>query len=317
MAHRLNLLMMLAVAGISWAAVGSLDRTQQARAQSTDQSSRHDPDSREEGRDHSHRRGGGRGRWDWRTGRSRGEGGRHGADRSDNSSSNASSTSSTSASSSSRTSTSSNSTSTATSSTSGVATRFDARSWATSLVKQNDKNGDMILEPDEQGSLGSSAKAEDLNHDGKITVDELVMYRNSGAVAANRSVGTSSPSTASSDSGRSSRHERFSRFGFGRGEGDSSGESHTTTTSDPMAGRVLTGSTGKSGDKRRSYRFTPVAERKLELPSELRSRDANGDGQVSMSEFSHYWSERMVAEFRRWDLNNDGMITAKEAAKRK
>jgi hypothetical protein len=84
-----------------------------------------------------------------------------------------------------------------------------------------------------------------------------------------------------------------------------------------MANRVLTGSTGKEGDKRHSYRFTAASDRKPGLPSELRSRDANGDGQVSMSEFSRYWSDSTVAEFRRWDLNNDGIITPKEAAKRK
>ncbi len=84
-----------------------------------------------------------------------------------------------------------------------------------------------------------------------------------------------------------------------------------------MANRVFTGSAGKDGDKRHSYRFTSASDRKPGLPSELRSRDANGDGQVSMSEFSHYWSSSTVAEFRRWDLNNDGIITPKEAAKKK
>ena len=41
----------------------------------------------------------------------------------------------------------------------------------------------------------------------------------------------------------------------------------------------------------------------------------NGDGQVSMSEYSRSWSSRTVAEFQRYDRNDDGMITAKEAAK--
>jgi hypothetical protein len=34
-----------------------------------------------------------------------------------------------------------------------------------------------------------------------------------------------------------------------------------------------------------------------------------------MSEYSRTWSERTVAEFRRYDLNDDGIITAKEATK--
>jgi len=45
--------------------------------------------------------------------------------------------------------------------------------------------------------------------------------------------------------------------------------------------------------------------------------DANGDGQVSMSEYSRSWSSSAVSEFRRYDLNDDGIITATEAAKKK
>ena len=35
-----------------------------------------------------------------------------------------------------------------------------------------------------------------------------------------------------------------------------------------------------------------------------------------MSEYSRSWSASTVAEFRRYDLNDDGIITAKEAAKK-
>jgi hypothetical protein len=33
-----------------------------------------------------------------------------------------------------------------------------------------------------------------------------------------------------------------------------------------------------------------------------------------MSEFSRSWSKRTVDEFRKYDQNDDGIITAKEAA---
>jgi hypothetical protein len=79
-----------------------------------------------------------------------------------------------------------------------------------------------------------------------------------------------------------------------------------------MGGRVLT------GDKRKSYRFSkPDDKLPTGLPSWFKSRDTNGDGQVSMSEYSRSWSSSSVAEFRRYDLNDDGIITAKEAAKAK
>jgi len=113
-------------------------------------------------------------------------------------------------------------------------------------------------------------------------------------------------------------------LGHHRHDSDSkSGDNSKTEADKAMAGRVFTGTAGglasttKEGDKRHSYRFTSPSDRKPGLPAELKSRDANGDGQVSMTEFSRYWSSSVVADFRRWDLNNDGIITAKEAAQRK
>jgi hypothetical protein len=180
----------------------------------------------------------------------------------------------------------------------------------------------MILEPDEQGFLGSSAAGEDLNHDGKITIDEIVMHHSGGAAAASTptTTATLTPS-AGSDPGHSGEREHFSRFG--RRDGDSGGDSHMKAD-DPLAKRVLTGTAGgsgpttKEGDKRHSYRFSRGTDKlPTGLPSWFKSRDTNGDGQVSLSEYSRTMSESTVAEFRRYDSNDDGMITAKEAAKQK
>ena len=55
------------------------------------------------------------------------------------------------------------------------------KKWATAVVAKNDKNGDMILQPEEQKALGSSAAVADLNHDGMITIDEIVMHHSAGA----------------------------------------------------------------------------------------------------------------------------------------
>jgi hypothetical protein len=86
-----------------------------------------------------------------------------------------------------------------------------------------------------------------------------------------------------------------------------------------MAKRIFTGTaggTGKNADKRHSYRFsTAVDKLPAGLPSWFKSRDANGDGQVSLGEYSRTMSQSIVSEFRRYDLNDDGIVTAKEAAK--
>jgi hypothetical protein len=67
---------------------------------------------------------------------------------------------------------------------------------------------------------------------------------------------------------------------------------------------------------KRTYRFTRGVDRlpTTGLPSWFKSRDSNNDGQVEMSEYSKAWSDRTVEEFHRYDVNNDGIVTAKEAA---
>ena len=183
----------------------------------------------------------------------------------------------------------------------------------------------MILQPDEQGALGSSAASEDLNHDGMITIDEIVMHHSAGAtatVASPSASGAISTASASSDSGRSGDHSRehFRDGGFSRHDSGSTSDSRSKTD-DPMAKRVLTGTaggTGKDADKRHSYRFSKATDKLPSgLPPWFTSRDTNKDGQVSMSEYSRSVSQSMVSEFRRYDTNDDGIITAKEAAKQK
>ncbi len=166
----------------------------------------------------------------------------------------------------------------------------------------------MILEPDEQGFLGSSAASKDLNHDGKITIDEIVLHHSPGAaVASVPTSGGTSTATSSSDPGRGR---------YGPRDGDSADS--RSKTDDALAKRVLMGSTGKAGDKRHSYRFSrPNDKLPTGLPSWFKSRDTNGDGQVSMREFSRTVSQSIVSEFRRYDANDDGIITPKEAAKLK
>jgi hypothetical protein len=66
-------------------------------------------------------------------------------------------------------------------------------------------------------------------------------------------------------------------------------------------------------DGRRSYRN--IAEVKLPegLPGFFTDRDANKDGQVAMSEYGSDWNDQLVAEYFKWDVNSDGVITAVEA----
>jgi Ca2+-binding EF-hand superfamily protein len=153
---------------------------------------------------------------------------------------------------------------------------------ASDTIKTNDKNGDGILEGDELPKVGMS-KNGDMNGDGKIVQPELVAY-----------YGSLEPSTTAP------------------------GASPTAQGSKPATSTVTQSVDAKSADvrkivntKRKSYRFKTTKERLK--TSQFASRDANGDGQVSMSEYARVWSDRTAADFQRYDRDNDGMITAKEA----
>jgi len=43
--------------------------------------------------------------------------------------------------------------------------------------------------------------------------------------------------------------------------------------------------------------------------------EKNVDGQITMADFATTWTPEKVAEFARYDLNHDGIITAAECLK--
>jgi Ca2+-binding EF-hand superfamily protein len=202
------------------------------------------------------------------------------------------------------------------------------KDYAVKLVTRYDKNGDMMLGPEERKELRGPAADSDLNHDGTITVDELVAHLSNPSATASTAPSTSSSnsstsSTSTSSNSSSDRDRDRGSYGYRRRDGESSSDRGKSEADKALAGRVFTGTaggaaSGKEGDKRRTYRFTRAADRvPTNVPSWFKSRDANGDGQVSMSEYSRSWSSSTVAEFRRYDLDDDGIITAKEAAPKK
>ena len=305
--HVLVLLLLLAFACFGFAAFC----TQSALAQDSGRSSRSDGE-RSEGRSWRGRYSD-RGRSDSRSSRlrddeRRGEDRRSDERRSDDRSTSSSTTSTPSTSTNSPATSSSTTSSTVSSATSNESANARLKAWATEIVRKNDKNSDMILQSNEMASLGSSAAA-DLNRDGNITIDELVMHHT--PVAA-KGTTPSSPTPATSTSADPARRDT-----------SSSGDSRAKLDAD-MSKRVLYGSAGgpapagKEANKRRSYRFTRATDKlPTGLPSWFASRDANRDGQVSMSEYSRSWSSSAADDFRRYDLNDDGIVTAKEAAKHK
>jgi hypothetical protein len=177
--------------------------------------------------------------------------------------------------------------------------RMDVKGYASDLVKKYDKNGNMMLEEEERAQLTGPAARADLNKDNVITVEEIVgSLSNRGSSAGGRD----------RRSGRE-REEGASDRPTGKAEATSKKRVYTSATAASGSGKE------KEATKRRSYRFTPATERLTgNLPSWFKSRDRNKDGQVSMSEYSRSWTDRLARQYRELDLNDDGVITAKEAA---
>jgi hypothetical protein len=172
---------------------------------------------------------------------------------------------------------------------------MDPADYARSLLRDRDKNENGTLEGDELRELPSAAASADADKNNVITQDELVER------LANRD---------------SNRNGESGRPGTGSAANKDKAASGGAAG---MATRVFTalapGGTGEksSSSAKRTYRFTPPGER-TDLPGWIKSRDRNKNGQVEMSEFGRSWSQRTVNDFRRYDLNDDGIVTAKEAA---
>jgi len=162
------------------------------------------------------------------------------------------------------------------------------RRYAESLMRQYDKNKNGVLEKDEWMQMRGTWHDADTNGDGTITLDELA-----GKLGQYSGRGSSSSSTSSSS---------------GSPQPSSSGASSGSSGPPPSAGRDTSA--------RKTYRFLSPQERLPQgLPEWFVRKDADGDGQVTMAEYSHTWSNSLAEEFARYDRNGDGVVTPEEAIK--
>jgi Ca2+-binding EF-hand superfamily protein len=130
----------------------------------------------------------------------------------------------------------------------------------------------------------------DRNRDGKLSAAELaVRYANQRIQEAERNA---------NNNGRNDRGQRNDN-GWVRSDGrEEEAKEEESRFGDAKSYRLLTRKETVSSIKG--------------LPDFFARSDADGDGQVLMNEFSSSWNEETLTEFLKWDLNNDGVITAKE-----
>lgn len=148
-----------------------------------------------------------------------------------------------------------------------------------------DKSGDLTLD-EVRGMTGRPATA-DGNRDGKITVREFAEH------------------AARFGAGRAIRltHAGDGPLAQGQGAAQPAGTEAapaTTTATEAAVAR----------DPRRNLKY--FAALPAGVPSWFVERDADGDGQLSLAEFSPKLLKSEIAEFNRHDSNQDGIVTAKE-----
>jgi len=209
----------------------------------------------------------------------------------------------------------------------------DPRQHAVQTIEQLDQNGDGMLQADEARFLRRLNA--DANNDDVITQDELTAGfanaaspgppRPGGAVGRGGAVAEARGPTENSDASNSG--DRGNRRG-GRGGNRGNSENNSVPANRVPANRVPANSVPSNSEPavaqtlpslmtKLSYRLTPARDKLPSegLPSWFASRDANRDGQISMSEYESNWDDRKVNAYFRIDLNRDGVITADEALK--
>lgn len=184
------------------------------------------------------------------------------------------------------------------------------RQEAVERIRRYDRNGDSVLDAEEISRgrwSGDEVMSYDRNRDGKLSIEELaVRYasrreaeqnQDSSGSSSGGNFGYSSGWGSGSSGGWSRGDSRDSRGGTygGRGEDKSKKSEENSRFGDSKSYKTTGGTTDISG-----------------LPSFFGSSDADGDQQVTLSEFAGSLTAKALEEFQLWDLNADGIITARE-----
>jgi len=177
------------------------------------------------------------------------------------------------------------------------------------LLRQSDSDGDGRLNRREWGRIWGFLMA-DANADGVVDLGELV--RRVASYGRNRKIRLMDPLAevagavppllspgAGSDSDQAADGKPPPTDGL-----DQPGE-------EPSAAEASEG----EGPRRDAKFFVSRARLPEGLPGWFLSRDADGDGQLTMAEYAPKATRSELVEFARYDADGDGVITAKECVK--
>lgn len=163
------------------------------------------------------------------------------------------------------------------------------RRYSQRLVERHDANRDGHLDAAEWSAMQGQPALADLNRDGQLTADEFARY------AAGYGAGRRIRLSTRADAGPADLTMPMPADGSSAAAAPASGAD--TLASDP---------------RRALQFFAPLPGG---TPSWFVERDADGDAQLTLAEFSPRLRTAEVTEFKRYDLNGDGLLTVAEFTK--
>ena len=166
--------------------------------------------------------------------------------------------------------------------------------YAQYIVRRYDANQSGQLESDEWRSMHGQPELADSNRDGLITVEEYARYcANYGAGRAIRLSALPGDVASHDGSGDSSP----------RGDEPAPGDANPARDSQSVQ-------LSEKQDRRRDTKY--VASLPAGVPPWFFQRDSDGDGQLTLSEYSPKLLRSEIDDFNRYDANRDGILTAQE-----
>lgn len=157
--------------------------------------------------------------------------------------------------------------------------------YAERVVRQYDVNADGQLSAEEWKAMRGDPAAADLNRDGQITVAEFAQH------------------VADFGAGRAIRLSISAGGALAQAEpaGEPAAEPSAQPGSEPAPPAI---------DPRRRLKY--FAASPAGVPGWFIERDADGDSQLTLAEFSPKLLKNEITDFNRLDLNHDGLLTPQE-----
>ena len=171
--------------------------------------------------------------------------------------------------------------------------------YTQSLLAKYDQNQDGKLQQKEWEQFRGHPELIDLDGDGVVTRDELIDWIADYGRRKNQSIGVPAIHSADGMTEPGKKSEPDEQADVAR------------VSSESDSGAVT------AGPRRRDLQyFVPAKRLPAGLPDWFLTRDLDGDGQLTAAEFSPMGLAAELAEFAAYDLNADGILTAKECVRK-